>query len=51
VNVGRGIYRPLSRPLFIYVNVRRAERPEVRALATSHLRRAGELVRRQAPSR
>ena len=41
-NVGRGVYRPLSRILFIYVNNARLERPEVRALVDEYLRRAGE---------
>ncbi len=43
-SVGRGVYRPLSRPLFIYLNLRRAERPEVMAFAKSYLRHAGELA-------
>lgn len=43
-NVGRGVYRPLSRPLFIYVNLQRAKRPEVKAFAESYLRHAGELA-------
>jgi phosphate transport system substrate-binding protein len=42
-NVSRGLYRPLSRPLFIYVNVTRAERPEVKAFARYFLRKAREL--------
>ncbi|MGH9146121.1 MAG: substrate-binding domain-containing protein, partial [Vicinamibacterales bacterium] len=29
--VRRGLYRPLSRPLFIYVNTKRLDRPEVKA--------------------
>lgn len=41
-NVGRGIYRPLSRILFIYVNNARVERPEVKALVDDYLRHAGE---------
>jgi phosphate transport system substrate-binding protein len=41
-NVGRGIYRPLSRILFIYVNRARAERPAVRAFVDDYLRHAGE---------
>jgi phosphate transport system substrate-binding protein len=41
-NVGRGVYRPLSRILFIYVNNARVERPEVRALVDDYLRHAGE---------
>ena len=30
-SVRRGLYRPLSRPLFIYVNTKRLDRPEVKA--------------------
>jgi phosphate transport system substrate-binding protein len=41
-SVGRGVYRPLSRILFIYVNNSRTERPEVRALVDDYLRHAGE---------
>ena len=41
-NVGRGVYRPLSRILFIYVNRARAERPEVRQFVDHYLRHAGE---------
>ncbi len=41
-NVGRGVYRPLSRILFIYVNHARVERPDVRALVDDYLRHAGE---------
>jgi phosphate transport system substrate-binding protein len=41
-NVGRGVYRPLSRILFIYVNRARAERPAVRAFVDDYLRHAGD---------
>lgn len=43
-NVRRGVYRPLSRPLFIYVNAARLQRPEVKAFVAHYLRRAGELA-------
>jgi phosphate transport system substrate-binding protein len=43
-NVRRGVYRPLSRPLFIYVNAARLQRPEVKAFVRHYLRRAGELA-------
>jgi phosphate transport system substrate-binding protein len=43
-NVSRGIYRPLARPLFIYVNATRAERPEVAAFARYFVRKARELA-------
>jgi phosphate transport system substrate-binding protein len=43
-NVRRGVYRPLSRPLFIYVNADRLQRPEVRAFVSHYLRRAGDLA-------
>jgi phosphate transport system substrate-binding protein len=43
-SVRRGVYRPLSRPLFIYVNAARLQRPEVKAFVSHYLRRAGELA-------
>ena len=43
-NVSRGVYRPLARPLFIYVNAARAERPEVAAFARYFVRKARELA-------
>ncbi len=43
-NVARGIYRPLARPLFIYVNAKRTERPEVKAFARYFLRKAREFA-------
>jgi len=43
-NVSRGLYRPLARPLFIYVNAKRAERPEVKAFARYFLRKAREFA-------
>ena len=43
-DVRRGVYRPLSRPLFIYVNAARLQRPEVKAYVSHYLRRAGELA-------
>lgn len=45
-NVGRGTYRPLSRPLFIYVNPQRLQRPEVRAFVEFYLRLAGQVAER-----
>ena len=44
-NVIKSTYQPLSRPLFIYVNRKSAERPEVRALAEFYLENAANLVR------
>jgi len=43
-NVADGKYNPLARPLFIYVNRREAERPEVRAFVHFYLEQATELV-------
>lgn len=40
-----GSYYPLSRPLFIYVNAKAAERPEVRKFVEFHLRHAEKLVK------
>jgi phosphate transport system substrate-binding protein len=42
--VRRGIYRPLSRPLFIYVNSQRFERPEVKTFVDFFLRHIGTLA-------
>jgi phosphate transport system substrate-binding protein len=39
-NVSRALYRPLARPLFIYVNAQRAQRPEVKAFAQYFVRSA-----------
>jgi phosphate transport system substrate-binding protein len=39
-NVERGKYNPFSRPLFLYVNRRGADRPEVRAFVEFYLRNA-----------
>jgi phosphate transport system substrate-binding protein len=44
LNVGRGVYRPFARPLFIYVNQARLTRPEVKAFVDTYLLRAGELA-------
>ncbi|MCS7285855.1 MAG: PstS family phosphate ABC transporter substrate-binding protein [Anaerolineae bacterium] len=43
----KGLYKPLSRPLFIYVNKSAAERPEVQAFVEFYLnpQNAGKLVR------
>jgi phosphate transport system substrate-binding protein len=43
-NIGRGMYRPLARPLFIYVNADRLSRPEVRDFTRFYLRQAGTLA-------
>ncbi|HXG42404.1 MAG TPA: PstS family phosphate ABC transporter substrate-binding protein [Dehalococcoidia bacterium] len=44
-NVINGTYRPLSRPLFIYVSARSAERPEVQAFVDFYLETAADLAR------
>jgi phosphate transport system substrate-binding protein len=44
LNVGRGVYRPFARPLFIYVNQARLSRPEVKTLVDTYVRRASELA-------
>ncbi len=45
-NVARGLYQPLGRPIFIYVNAERArKRPEVRAFVEFYLTHAEELCR------
>ena len=45
-NVRRGVYRPLSRPLFIYVKVAALERPEVRQFVDFYARFTPEMVER-----
>jgi phosphate transport system substrate-binding protein len=44
LNVGRGVYRPFARPLFIYVNQARLTRPELKMFVDIYVRRAGELA-------
>jgi phosphate transport system substrate-binding protein len=46
LNVRRGVYRPLSRPLFLYVNVASLDREEVRRFLDFYLRNASVLVER-----
>jgi phosphate transport system substrate-binding protein len=43
-NVLAAKYNPLSRPLFIYVNRKAADRPEVKAFVEFYLKKATELV-------
>ena len=45
-NVRRGIYRPLSRPLLIYVRASSLDRPEVREFVEFYLRFASTIVGR-----
>lgn len=40
-----GTYQPLSRPIFIYVNKRSAEKPEVKELVEFYLKNASKLVK------
>ena len=42
--INDGTYSPLSRPLFIYVNVESLARPEVRAFAEFYMKHGGELA-------
>jgi phosphate transport system substrate-binding protein len=42
--IGDGTYRPLSRPIFIYVSARSANRPEIQAFVRFYLENAPELV-------
>lgn len=44
-NVIAGTYNPLSRPLFIYVNVASLARPEVKAFVDFYLENAGKLAK------
>jgi phosphate transport system substrate-binding protein len=40
-----GTYQPLSRPIFIYVNMKAAERPEVKEFVTFYMKNASMLVK------
>jgi phosphate transport system substrate-binding protein len=42
--VRRGTYRPLARPLFIYVNLKELQRPEVDAFLNFYIRQDEDLV-------
>ncbi len=43
--ISKGIYQPLSRPLFIYVNKKSAERPETKEFIRYYLMEGRELVK------
>jgi phosphate transport system substrate-binding protein len=43
-NVSRGTYQPLGRPLFIYVNAKAIDRPEVKAFVNAYVRNARDLA-------
>ncbi len=43
-NVVKGTYSPLSRPLFLYVNARAAERLEIRQFIAFYLQNAGKIA-------
>lgn len=45
-SVLNGTYQPLSRPIFIYVNAKSAQRPEVRQFVTYYLNNAPALVKK-----
>lgn len=40
-----GTYQPLSRPIFIYVNMKAAEKPEIKAFVAFYMKNASTLVR------
>ena len=40
-----GSYQPLSRPIFIYVNIKSAEKPEVRQFIEFYMKNAPTLVK------
>ncbi|MGB4466489.1 MAG: PstS family phosphate ABC transporter substrate-binding protein [Azovibrio sp.] len=44
-NVINGSYNPLSRPIFIYVNAKAAERPEVKEFVQYYMKNADKLAR------
>jgi phosphate transport system substrate-binding protein len=43
-SVRRGLYRPLARPLFVYVNTKRLDRPEVKAFVDFYTRNSEALA-------
>ncbi|KRQ86094.1 Phosphate-binding protein PstS precursor [Caloramator mitchellensis] len=43
-NIKNGNYKPLSRPLFIYVNTKALERPELKTFVKFYLEKAKDLV-------
>jgi phosphate transport system substrate-binding protein len=43
-NVSRGTYQPLGRPLFIYVNAKSLDRPEVKAFVSAYVYNARSLA-------
>jgi len=45
VTINNGSYAPLSRPIFIYVNLKSAKKPEVRAFVRFYLKQAKELAK------
>ena len=40
-----GTYQPLSRPIFIYVNMKAAEKPEIKEFVTFYIKNASSVVR------
>ncbi len=44
-NVVKGFYQPLSRPLFIYVNKKSSERPEVKRFVEFYVKNAAQLTK------
>ncbi len=44
-NVTKGLYQPLSRPLFIYVNKKSSERPEIIRFVEFYLKNAAQLTK------
>lgn len=44
-NTNNGTYQPLSRPIFIYVNAKSAEKPEVKEFIEYYLMHGGELAK------
>lgn len=44
-NVVNGSYEPLSRPIFIYVNAKSAEKPEIKEFVEYYLKNGGKLAK------
>jgi phosphate transport system substrate-binding protein len=43
--VSNGTYQPLSRPLFIYINKKAADKPEIKAFVKFYLENASSLAK------
>lgn len=44
-NVLKGVYQPLSRPIFIYVSIKSADKPEVKKFVEFYMNNAEKIVK------